>query len=196
MPLAKKLDIVPSLDAAKTEAAELLAIMKDDGLSSPRSDYDEVLGHAHEKIQALENAKEFRTRPSKDAYDKEVKPFNEALAVWRKVKDTAKQFIGEHTLAENNAKQLALTTAAEEGDAQALALAAEQGEELNHAAVKGVWTHRVVDEKLVPDKFCQIVRTVNHALIEHAIADGTRKIPGVEIYQKANVRVAGRKKSS
>jgi hypothetical protein len=193
LPMTKKLDLVPSLDAATLEATQLVEMMEKEGLSGSKADYDEVLGHAHEKITQLENAKEFRTRPSKDTYDKEVAPFNAALSVWKKVKALAKQFIGQHELNERASQERALTAAAQSQDTTAIAKASESSTPLSNASVKGRWTYRIVDEALVPAKYCAVVRTVNLHLIENAVADGIREIPGIEIYVAASVRVQGKK---
>jgi hypothetical protein len=47
--------------------------------------------------------------------------------------------------------------------------------------VRQVWTHRVIDIKLVPVEFL----TVDAARIKEAINDGARAISGIDIYQEA-----------
>ena len=193
--MTAKIDVDVKLEKETEEAKSLIVSMTEAGLDEPKSEYDEVLGFAHEKLRQLENAKEFRTRPSKDAYDKAVKPFNEAIRFWKQVKDLAKEFIGQHTLAEAQHTEKALAEAAQAEDSTAIAKASADRGELKHSSTRGSYTHRIIDAKLVPDKYCVVVKTVNHRLIELAIDEGERQIPGVEIYPKVNVRVASKRKT-
>lgn len=189
-----KIDIKLSLETTTAEAKKLFETMEMEGLECPKGDYDEILGEAHTTLAQIDAVKEFQTRPMKNAYDDAVKPYNDAIRLWKKVKDLAKDLIGQHTLGENQRDALALETAAEAEDTEAIAQTSTVVRDLKHASAKGRWTFRVLDAKLVPDRFC--IKTVNLHLVENAIDEGSREIPGIEIYPKVDVRVSNRKKET
>lgn len=191
---AKKIaeQVVIDLETATAEAKEYVDIIGERGLDVSLSDYDEMLGEAHTTILKIEAVKEFQTRPLKDAYDKAVKPYNEAVSLWKKVKDLAKDFLSQHAIANNKKDELALEAAVVENDTKAVARVSAPAQALQNAKTKIRYTFRVVDARLVPDKYC--IKTVNLHLVENAVDDGIRQIPGIEIYPKADVRVANKKK--
>lgn len=195
MPPAKKIadQVVIDLETSTAEAKEYIEIVQKRGLKVNREDYDTMLGESHTVLLKIEAVKEFQTRPLKDAYDKAAKPYNEALSLWKKVKELAKFYLGEHAITSNKKDELVLEAAVEQGDVKAVARVSAPAQALQNAKTNIKYTFRVIDAKLVPDKYC--IKTVNLHLVENDVDAGVRVIPGIEIYPKANVRVsAGRKK--
>ena len=53
------------------------------------------------------------------------------------------------------------------------------------SSISKKWTFEIVDQKLIPDDYWQ----VNEKAIQFSVDAGVRQIPGVKIFQKANVRI-------
>ncbi len=53
------------------------------------------------------------------------------------------------------------------------------------STVRKKWTYEITDHEIIPRKFL----SANHGLIKHAIANGERNIPGIEIYQKEELAI-------
>ncbi len=188
---AEVLPAVGELPVWLEQAQHALELLEEAGHSL--KDFDELASYAHGQVKKLEQAREAETRELNDELERKRVPFREPLKAWNAVKTAAKDKVGQLTLEENLRKQKALAAAAVVGDNDAIATIADENNGATKTSVKGGWTHRVVDEKLVPDKYCVVVRTVNQAMIAHAIAEGVRQIPGVEIFQRADVRVKPRR---
>lgn len=200
----KKTIDTPSKEAAKpehkealelankeaAEAGEALALL--DGFDGTtvqgREDLAAIALDARERRLKLEAEMEKITKPQWTAYKATRALFTPALDGYSQIEKKAKEKIAEGMVQHNKDAEKALDVVAATGDAEALAkveaAAAPKGMTLSKS-----WTYRVTDEKLVPREYMM----VQHAKIQLAIAEGVREIPGIEIFQKTDVRKASSK---
>lgn len=127
------------------------------------------------------------------------KAWQEALAIFREPKKFCQEIIGffkseigSYTIQREQARQQALQAAVVTGNQMVAAEIVDETElELEHTSTTTSYTFRITNPALVPDRFC--VKTVNTRLVELAVDEGAREIPGIEIYPRADVRRKGRR---
>lgn len=160
---------------------------------------DQSAYNADYLISVFAQKLEFFKAKEKPITSATYKAWQEALAIFREPKKFCEEIIaflksqiGTYTIQREQSRQQALQTAVATGNQVVAAELVDETElELEHTSTTTSYTFRIINPSLVPDRFC--VKTVNTRLIELAVDEGAREIPGIEIYPRADVRRKGKR---
>jgi hypothetical protein len=147
--------IVNKMETDRLEAKQLYGSLPDEFLSQEQADtWGRVVPKLTASIQADTKAMEEITKPQWKAYKAARAHFTPTIEAKQALKDAITQRAGAFELRKNAAKQQAMTTAAQQQTQQHVQplLALPTG--VAGLQIKGKRSFRVVDERIVPDKYC------------------------------------------
>lgn len=157
--------------------AQNLAVKTDEDLTSASA----FLAQVKTRINRLKDIKDELVKPMKQAvrhadnwFKVQVEPFT---ILERQVKDAIGDYITQ--------KEKEATTLAKQGNELIERPKASVCTEFGRVSSSKVWAWEVTDGTKVPKKYL----AVNSAAVTDAVRNGERKIPGIKIYQKTQVKV-------
>lgn len=186
-------EIKIKLEESLQESVKFYDIIKDHEIAD-ETEYEEateLLKATKGKIKLLDQERTLTVKPLNDQVREINAWYKKPLDKLKAIETTMKKMLAQYQLRQRQEQERLLAEAASEqtDHAQAQLLVMQAAKKtapvVSGVSVREVWRWELVDESKIPMEYYSL----DHSKIDAAVKSGKREIPGIRVYQDAQVAV-------
>jgi hypothetical protein len=186
-------EIKVKLDESLQESVKFYDIIKDHQIEDEKEyeEATELLKATKGKIKLLDQERTLTVKPLNDQVRQINSWYKKPLDKLKSIESTMKKMLAQYQLRQRQEQEKLLAQAASEktdhAEAQLLVMQAAKktAPAISGVSVREVWKWDLSDESKVPMEYYSL----DHSKIDAAVKSGKRDIPGIRVYQDAQVAV-------